>query len=142
LTGCSTIDNYYKGEDSMGLRFLKIAVVYLVAGAVLGMYMGITTNFSLSAVHAHVMLLGWASLGLAGLVYHFYPAASVTMLAKVHFWLHNVALPVFMVALACMMLGEAWATTVVAASSLVVVIGLVVFAINVLVNVKAAPQAA
>jgi len=43
--------------------------------------------------------LGWASLALAGLVYHFYPAASITRLARFHFWLHNIGLPLFMVGL-------------------------------------------
>ena len=83
----------------MGLRFLKIAVVYLLIGAFLGLGMGIAQNFALVPVHAHVLLLGWASLALAGLVYHLYPAASTTRLARVHFWLHNLGLPVFMVTL-------------------------------------------
>ncbi|TMH65832.1 MAG: hypothetical protein E6H48_12980 [Betaproteobacteria bacterium] len=68
----------------MGLRFLKIAVVYLVMGTLLGFTMGLTQKFVLVPVHAHVLLLGWASLALAGLVYHFYPAASTTRLAAVH----------------------------------------------------------
>lgn len=73
----------------MGIRFLKIAVVYLVIGAALGLFMGITQKFVLAPVHAHLLLLGWASLALAGLVYHFYPVAGETRLARVHFWLHN-----------------------------------------------------
>ena len=66
----------------MSLRFLKIAVVYLVIGAVLGFTMGITQKFVLVPVHAHLLLLGWASLALAGLVYHLYPTASTTRLAR------------------------------------------------------------
>ena len=49
----------------MGLRFLQIAVVYLVIGASLGLYMGLTEVFILAPVHAHLLLLGWASLALA-----------------------------------------------------------------------------
>ncbi|HXU66072.1 MAG TPA: cytochrome-c oxidase, partial [Casimicrobiaceae bacterium] len=66
----------------MGLRFLKIAVVYLVLGALLGFTMGIMQKFVLVPVHAHLLLLGWASLGLAGVLYHLYPAASATRLAR------------------------------------------------------------
>ena len=62
----------------MGVRFLKIAVVYLVIGACLGLAMGIKENFVLAPVHAHLLLLGWASLALAGIVYHLYPAAAAT----------------------------------------------------------------
>ena len=46
----------------MGLSFIKIAVVYLVVGATLGLGMGIAQTFTLAPVHAHLVLLGWASL--------------------------------------------------------------------------------
>lgn len=121
----------------MGLRILKIAVVYLVIGALLGLFMGITQQFVLAPVHAHLLLLGWASLALAGLIYHLYPAAASTRLAHTHFWLHNLALPPFMVGLGMLLTGNESAGAVVAASASVVLIGLAVFAANVLVNAKA-----
>jgi len=125
----------------MGLKFLKIAVVYLFVGACLGLGMGITQKFTLVPVHAHLLLLGWASLALAGVVYHFYPAASTTRMAQVHFWLHNLGLPVFMIALAYLLTTNAeGATPVVGIAATAVVIGLCLFMINVLVNVKS-PQA-
>jgi cbb3-type cytochrome oxidase subunit 1 len=120
----------------VGLRFLKIAVVYLWIGAVLGLGMGIAQNFALVPVHAHVLLLGWASLALAGLVYHLYPATSTTRLARIHFWLHNLGLPAFMVTLGLLLTGREALVRVVAASASVVLIGLAIFATNVLVNVK------
>ncbi len=122
----------------MGLRFLKIAVVYLLIGALLGLGMGIAQNFALIPVHAHLLLLGWASLALAGVVYHLYPAASTTRLARIHFWLHNLGLPVFMVTLGLLLTGREALVPVVAASASVVLIGLAIFATNVLVNIKPA----
>ena len=122
----------------MGLRFLKIAVVYLVLGALLGLTMGITQKFVLAPVHAHLLLLGWASLALAGLIYHLYPAAATTRLARTHFWLHNLALPPFMVGLGMLLTGNESAGAVVAPSATVVLVGLAVFAANVLINVKPA----
>lgn len=122
----------------MGLHFLKIAVVYLFIGAVLGLIMGITQKFALVPVHAHLLLLGWASLALAGLVYHLYPAAATTRLARIHFWLHNLGLPVFMLALGILLTGTESAIPIVAASASVVLVGLAIFAINVLINVKPA----
>jgi cbb3-type cytochrome oxidase subunit 1 len=121
----------------MELRFLKIAVVYLVIGAALGLVMGISGKFNLAPVHAHLLLLGWVSLALAGLVYHWYPAAAATKLARIHFWLHNVGLPAFMAGLALLLSGNDWALPIAAASATVVLVGLVVFAANVLANVKA-----
>ena len=52
----------------MGIRLLKIAAIYLVLGSFMGLYMGIVETFTLHPVHAHLNLLGWASLGLAGLM--------------------------------------------------------------------------
>jgi cbb3-type cytochrome oxidase subunit 1 len=122
----------------MGLRFLKIAVVYLLVGALLGLFMGITQQFGLAPVHAHLLLLGWASLALAGIIYHLYPAASTTRLARVHFWLHNAGLPVFMVGLGLLLTGHESAGPVVGISASVVLVGLAVFVSNVLLNVKPA----
>jgi hypothetical protein len=75
----------------MELRFPKIAVLYLVLGAALGIAMGISESFAPGPVHSHMLLLGWASLALAGPVYHWYPAAAATRLARSHFWLHTSA---------------------------------------------------
>ena len=126
----------------MGLSFLKIAVVYLVIGAVLGFAMGISQKFVLVPVHAHVLLLGWASLALAGLVYHFYPAASTTRLARFHFWLHNIGLPLFMVGLGFLLTGNESAFLAVLVGATAVIVGLVLFAANVLLNVKSPSPAA
>ena len=123
----------------MGLTLLKIAVVYLVVGATLGMVMCIIGQFTLAPVHAHLLLLGWASLALAGLVYHVYPAASTTRLARFHFWLHNLGLPVFMVGLALLLTGRDVAMPIVFAGAPVVLLALFVFAANVLINIKAMP---
>jgi cbb3-type cytochrome oxidase subunit 1 len=125
----------------MGLRFLKIAVVYLVLGAILGLAMGIKQNFALVPVHAHLLLLGWASLALAGVVYHLYPAASETRLARLHFWLHNVGLPVFMVGLGFVLTGTEAIVPVVVVAAITVLVGLVLFAVNVMLNTKPASSA-
>jgi cbb3-type cytochrome oxidase subunit 1 len=122
----------------MGLKLLKIAVVYLVVGASLGLLMGIMQTFVLAPVHAHLLLLGWASLALAGLIYHLYPAAAKTRLAGIHFWLHNLALPVFMVGLGMVLSGNESATPIVVIAAIVILIALACFAINVLINVKSA----
>ena len=57
----------------MSERLIKISAIYLVLGACLGMYMGITQNFSLTPVHAHVLLAGWLSLAMAGVIYRAWP---------------------------------------------------------------------
>lgn len=122
----------------MGERFIKIAVVYLVIGVLLGLIMGIIEDFKLTSVHAHINLLGWASMALFGVIYHFYPRAANTGLAKIHFWLHNIGLPVMQGSLCYMLLSEnegmIWITI---ASSILVVVGVLLFAVNVFLQVNA-----
>ena len=120
----------------MAIRFIKIAVIYLLLGVGLGLYMGMTTQFTLTPVHAHFNLLGWASLALCGLVYAAFPAAAETRLAKWHFWLHNLGLPPLMIALALMLMGNAAMGPVVGILSMVVAAGIVLFALNVWLAVR------
>jgi hypothetical protein len=120
----------------MSQRFLKIAVVYLFIGAVLGIWMGIASNFALAPVHAHLLLLGWLSLAMAGVIYHLYPQAALTPLAKAHFWLHNLGLPVFMIGLGLLLTGRGNVMPLVVGAALVVLCGLALFALNVLRNVR------
>jgi hypothetical protein len=126
----------------MAEHLLKIAVVYLVIGVGIGIWMGIAADFALTPVHVHVLLLGWVTLALAAFVYHAYPAAAATRLARAHFWLHNLVLPVFMGALALFRLGHAQLLPVLIAASLAMFVALALFAWNVLGNVKAGAPAA
>ena len=122
----------------MAHRFIQIAVIYLVIGAALGMYMGINEDFLLHPVHAHLLLAGWLSLAMAGVIYQLYPAAGQTRLAKAHFWLHNLGLPAFMASLALLLTGREGLVPVVSAAATLLFAGLVLFAVNVLRNVRAA----
>ncbi|OES45669.1 cytochrome-c oxidase [Domibacillus iocasae] len=111
--------------------YLKIAVCYFVAGVLLGMTMGIIHDFRLTSVHAHINLLGWVSMALFGLIYHFYPAAAQTKLARIHFWLHNIGLPIMMMAIGFQIwTGDAAFMPAAIIGSLLIVIGVLLFAIN------------
>lgn len=106
---------------------------------VLGMTMGIMQKFELASVHAHLNLLGWVSMALFGLIYHFYPQAGETKLAKVHFWIHNLAMPIFQVGLAMEIVSGgklAFIVPIVIIASLITVIGILCFMVNILCKVK------
>ena len=66
------------------LSFLLLASLMLVIGVTLGVVMGATHDFQLAPVHAHVNLVGWASLALFGLTYRAYPEMGLNRLGKVH----------------------------------------------------------
>ena len=117
----------------MGMRFLKIAAVYFIIAVCLGLVMGIIHNFAFASVHAHLNLLGWVSMAIFGIIYLLFPTAAETKLAKTHFWLHNIGLPTMQGALFIMILTGNEAFTIVAIiGSLMVVLGVLLFVINIL----------
>ena len=69
----------------IGLWFILLAGLCLMVGVYLGMWMGVNKDFTLAPVHAHLNLLGWASLALFGLTYSAYPQIGRTRLAACHF---------------------------------------------------------
>ena len=116
--------------------WLKLAILYLIAGVGLGIAMGASENFTLRPVHAHLNLLGWTTLALAGLIYAVFPKAGESRLAQIHFWLHNLALPVMMGSLTLLLLGNPGVVAFLAGSEIVAAAGVLVFACNIFVNVK------
>lgn len=114
----------------MGNRFLRLAVIYIVIGVTLGNVMGATMNFALAPVHAHINLLGWVSMALFGLFYRSVPAAAETGLAKFHFWLHNIAVPIQMGLLTMVLTGDEAMHPPLGIASIAVGIGFLLFAIN------------
>ncbi len=111
-------------------RFIHTAVAYLLAGVALGTYMGAAQDFRFTHVHAHLNLLGWVALALAGLLYDRYPQLTRGPLAEAHDWLHSVGLAVFMAAFAGLASGGGSKAGVAAGAS-AVALGVLLFAINV-----------
>jgi cbb3-type cytochrome oxidase subunit 1 len=126
----------------LGVTVLKIACLYLMAGLLLGLFMAVRQDFTLMSVHAHLALLGWASLALAGIVYLLLPRCAATRLARVHFWLHNIGLPIMSVALTLApLLGDARLEPIIAIGSAMVIAGLLAFTVNVFRNARASDVA-
>jgi cbb3-type cytochrome oxidase subunit 1 len=90
----------------------------------------------LHAVHAHINLLGWATMALAGLIYTVFPAAGASKLAKVHFWLQNISLPIMMGALTMLLLGNPKVIPILATAEFIAAAGVITFAINIFLNLK------
>ena len=105
-------------------------------GVVLGNYMAAAPDYTLRPVHAHVNLLGWVSLALAGLIYKAYPAAATTRLALAHFWIMIAGLPVLLAALTWSVLGHPEVDPLLGATAMLVGFGVVLFTINVFRTVR------
>jgi hypothetical protein len=131
------IFNYLvKGKIMIALNtyWLRIAVVYFVVAVILGVVMGASGDHTLFPVHAHLNLLGWVSAAIIGLLYNQYPQMAANKLAQIQFWLYNITLPVLMITLASLLKGNFAIEPVVGICSVVLGIAVVLFAINVLIN--------
>ena len=53
----------------------------LLGGEGFGIWMGANEDFTLAPAHAHLNLVGWASLSLYGLIHRAYPALAASRLA-------------------------------------------------------------
>lgn len=124
--------------SAAGIIWLKLAALYLVIGVAMGIAMGASENFVLRPVHAHINLLGWATLALSGLIYCMFPQAGKSRLAQVHFWLLNLSLPVMMGALTMLMLGNKAVIPVLAIAEIVAALAVLAFVLNIFRNLKAA----
>jgi cbb3-type cytochrome oxidase subunit 1 len=121
----------------MGVRLIKISVVYFAVGVLLGYYMSVSHSYVLTPVHVHINLLGWTALTLAGIIYHLFPNLGNNRLGKGHFWLHNLGLPIMMISLAIMVTtGNEAVLPGVAVGATITVLGVLTFVWNVLSNLK------
>lgn len=107
----------------------RIAVLYLIAGVSLGVFMGASGDHTMFPVHAHLNLLGWVSLSLFGLFYRAWPAAAKTRLAKVHFGLYVPAHFVQMVLLGALYRGNPGVEPALGAVSVLVGVAIICFAV-------------
>jgi nitric oxide reductase large subunit len=129
-------------QASLGVTLVRIASVYLVGVLLLGFVMATSKDYSLTPVHSHLGLLGWATMAVTGLAYVALPRLAASKLAAVHFWLHNIGLPVMMGALALAVLrADPGVEPAIGLGSVLVIAGLLAFTINVFANGKAEPAA-
>lgn len=68
----------------IAFTFLLAAVLCVIAGMSLGLWMGPTGNFQFAPVHAHLNLLGWATMALFAIYYRLTPRAAQGWLPRIH----------------------------------------------------------
>jgi cbb3-type cytochrome oxidase subunit 1 len=125
-----------KGIDRL---FLRIAVVYVLAGMALGIFMAMSDDHSQMPTHAHMNLMGWASMALYAVVYRVWPETARSPLAAWHFWLANLGTLVLSIGVGGIMAGREQSFEPIAGiGSIISLIGMLLFAIIVYTRVGAA----
>lgn len=70
---------------SLPFAFFATAVICVISGMGLGIFMGASGDHSYADTHAHLNLVGWATLALFAIYYELTPRAARTQLARVHY---------------------------------------------------------
>jgi cbb3-type cytochrome oxidase subunit 1 len=100
----------------------------ILVGLGLGIGMGITQDFRLMPAHAHLNLLGFVALFLAGLYYNAVPEAAATRLAKIQAWIAVIGAVLFPIGIALVLLVGPQFEPVAIIGSLIVFVGMILFA--------------
>jgi FtsH-binding integral membrane protein len=113
--------------ESLARRWYLCGLTYLVIGISLGVYMGALGDHSEFPAHAHINLLGWASMCLTGLLYRSFPAAAGSALARWHFWLYQISVPVLLLGVFAFYQGHTNVEPIIGAASVVTLISVLLF---------------
>jgi hypothetical protein len=126
--------------EARGARYARLwillAVIYLIVGVSFGIGMGATEKLQYAPVHAHINLLGWATMALAGLIYERFPRAGGSRLGVLHFWSFQILFPVLIAGLIFMFAGHPEMQPVLIVGSLGILASLLMFAVNLFRNMK------
>jgi drug/metabolite transporter (DMT)-like permease len=110
--------------------FFKTAVIFLIAGIGLGLYMGMSGDHRAFTAHAHINLLGWVSSAIFGGYYALNPAAAGRGIAMAHYVIYTIGLIVMLPALYLMFGKEmTFLEPLVGIGSLIVALGIAIFAV-------------
>jgi hypothetical protein len=108
----------------------RVSVSLGLVGMLLGIVMGILQDFRLGPAHAHLNLLGFVILFLAGLYYRVVPKAASNRLARYQVAASTVGAVIFPIGIAAVTLGghDRWEPLVVS-GSLIVFAGMLLFTV-------------
>ena len=90
----------------VSLAFFATGCLFVLVGMGMGTWMGSTQQFTLSPVHAHLNLIGWATMGLMGTFYALAGERTPRKLAWANYGLITVGILILAPALATMLLGQ------------------------------------
>jgi cbb3-type cytochrome oxidase subunit 1 len=76
-------------------KLILVGFFYFLLALLQGQLMAYTADYRFYPMHAHMGLIGGVLMVLYGLIYRAFPAMQQDALVKTHFWLVNIASPIF-----------------------------------------------
>ena len=70
--------------------YVAIALVLLLVGELLGFYMGMMSDLKLRSLHVTLVLVGFVTLTLFGVMFRLWPAMKSGAMAAAQFWLGTI----------------------------------------------------
>ncbi len=110
-------------------RFLRLSILYALIGMALGIVMAAMGDVSQMPTHAHINLLGFVAMAIYGFFYRLYPAAEGGWMAATHFWVTNAGFVGLMLSVGAIHGGYDAAEAGASVFSLVVILGMALFAV-------------
>lgn len=110
-------------------NFLRLGALSALVGMSLGVWMGANQDFVLRPVHAHINLIGFASMMLFGLFYRAFPAAGRGWMPMTHFVLSVIGFLILMPSLTLMLLGKPLFVPGMIASEIMLVASIALFVV-------------
>lgn len=109
-------------------KYFVTAICFLVVGIGVGLKMSIAHDYAAAGAHVHINLLGWVTMAVFGTFHALNPRGADTRFAKVQYYVYTGGVLVMMPALYLLLTGNPSLEPVVAVSSLVVFVGILMFA--------------
>lgn len=109
--------------------YFMTAICFLIAGILVGLKMSIAHDYAAAGAHAHINLLGWVTMAIFGAFHALDPRGAGTRLAKVQYYVYTGGVLVMTPALYFLLTGNPSLEPVVAVSSLVAFVGVLMFAV-------------
>jgi len=116
----------------ISIAFFAAAVLYALVGMILGIVMGSSGDHSAMPLHAHINLLGWASLAIMGAFYGIAGDRTPTRLAWANFWASNVGNLMSLAMLVLVVQGKPPILPILIPGEILIVLGMVIFGVSVL----------
>ena len=109
--------------------YFRTAILFLIAGISVGIYMSMSGNHAVTGAHAHINLVGWVTSAVFGTYLALNPAKALGLLPRVQYFVYVLGAIAMAVSLYLMLDGNAAMVPVVAVASLVAFVGVLLFAV-------------
>jgi hypothetical protein len=119
--------------------FFVTAVVYGVAGMLMGIDMAMRHDHTELPTHAHIMVIGWLSFAIFGFFYALFGEGVPRWLALAHVWLAEVSFLALIVGLWLIYAGQMQFEPLAGIGSIGYALSFVLFAIAALLGLRTRP---